>query len=108
MLTSPSATRSFLRLLLAIYLGAWQMPVEGASGDIVENGSFRESEKGEIAGWTREGTVQRAPLPGKWEDAPAEALRIEDTGGMAQTLRGLSETQTYRLRFRAWRVGGRG
>lgn len=111
MFITPDTARTFARLsglVLAILLGVLEVPAKGASGELVENGQFRQSEGNEISGWTREGTVAQAPLPGKWDGAPAEALRIEDEGGVVQILVGQSEEQTYRVRFRGWRVGRAG
>ena len=77
------------------------------AGDLVVNGSFAADAKGDVSGWQ----VIRTPVPGAtplagFADAPPTALYIEDAGGVRQTLRGLEENQTYRLRFRAWRRGG--
>lgn len=105
---TPRRFQSLLCLLLSTFLGVSEIPANEVPGELVENGKFRQTKGGETLGWTREGSVEMAPIPGRWDGAPAEALRIDDAGGVTQTLRGLSEVQTYRLRFRAWRRGGGG
>jgi len=77
-----------------------------ADRDVIENGQFEPAPDGTFPGWEklRDTTRLEAPLE-EFKGAPEKMLYIENAGGVSQMLKSLPETQTYRLRFRAWRRG---
>ena len=77
------------------------------AGDLVRNGTFQADAQRAIPDWVKiRNPTPGVDLPAGITATPVKALHIQDAGGLTQTVKGLRETQAYRLTFRAWRRGG--
>ena len=93
-------------LILFVFLSSMVVTGFSAERDIIENGRFDGSPDGTISGWEKlRDTTRVEKSPPEFKGAPEKMLFIENAGGVTQMLKGLPETQTYRLRVRAWRRG---
>lgn len=94
------------KLILFIVLNFFAVPAFSAERDIIQNGQFEASPDASFSGWDKlRDTTRSEPPPAEFKGAPERMLYIENAGGVVQMLKGLPDTQTYRLRFRAWRRG---